>query len=78
MEYLMSFSSTAHAIRAESVLLKDDITLKIKPLPNEISSGCGITVVFEDLESVKKSIGANELKYDKLYSYDEVYKEIKL
>lgn len=69
MKYLITFNSTAQAIKAESVLLKNDLKIKIRPLPNEISSGCGISIALDDIESLDKVITDNDLKYEKIYSF---------
>ena len=70
MKYLVTFSSTAFAIKAENVFLNHNIAIKIRPLPNEISSGCGISIVFDDLEKVRKIIESEKIKYNKLYHQD--------
>ncbi len=71
MRYLITFESTAHAIKAENILLENNVTLKIKPLPNEISSGCGIIIVFDDLEQVKKLVSEQKFTYNQLYEHLE-------
>lgn len=71
MKYLITFDSTAHAIKAENVLLENNVTLKIRPLPNEISSGCGISIVFDDLEKVNLLVRQDKFKYNQLYEYKE-------
>ena len=67
MDYLITFESTAHAIRAEDIFLKSELAIKIRPLPNEISSGCGLSIAFSDLASVKKVVTTNKLQYNKIY-----------
>lgn len=77
MRYLMTFASTAHAMKAESVLLKKEVPLKIRPLPNEISSGCGISIVFDDLEVIKELVSENKFVYEHLYEHNQQeYKEL--
>jgi hypothetical protein len=77
MRYLVSFNSTAQAIKAEKFLLETEIKIKIRPLPNEISSGCGISIIFDDLEGVKKLFEAKQIAFNRMYTADEkVYFEI--
>ena len=44
------FHSTAHAIRAEKVLLQAGFKIKMIPTPRHISSDCGIALRFERSE----------------------------
>lgn len=67
MKYLMIFNSTSHAIRAESVFLIEDIEVRVKSIPNEISAGCGISVCFDDLISVKNAIEKNNIQYSSIF-----------
>lgn len=71
MRYLMTFDSTAHAIKAEHVLLENKVSLKIRPLPNEISSGCGISIIFDDLDAINLFVSNDKFKYNKLYEHKE-------
>ena len=41
------FHSTAHAIRAETVLEEAEVQLKLIPTPRQLSSNCGIAVRFD-------------------------------
>jgi hypothetical protein len=45
------FYSTAHAIRAEKVLLGAGFTIKMIPTPRQISSDCGMALRFERADS---------------------------
>lgn len=77
MKYLVTFNSTAHAIKAESILLENNLTIKIRPLPNEISSGCGISIALDNIDMLKEIIASGDLKYDKIYFVDnDEYSEI--
>ena len=67
MDYLITFESTAQAIRAEDIFLKNNVKVKIRPLPNEISSGCGISIAFADLVIVKKLVADNQIIYNRIY-----------
>ena len=41
------FHSTAHAIRAETVLEEAEVQIKLIPTPRQLSSDCGISVRFD-------------------------------
>lgn len=69
MTYLITFESTAHAIKAENILLEHNIALKIRPLPNEISAGCGICIVFDELDKVRSLVKEDKFKYNQLYEH---------
>ena len=47
-EYIVAlFHSTAHAIRAETVLEEAAVQIKLIPTPRKLSSDCGIAVRFD-------------------------------
>lgn len=71
MEYLITFSSTSHAIRAESHLLKKNVLIKVRPIPSKISSGCGICLVFDDIDTVLMIVKEDSLAYDKIYMVND-------
>jgi hypothetical protein len=41
------FHSTAHAIRAEKVLMREGVKIKMIPTPRQLSSDCGMALRFE-------------------------------
>ena len=41
------FYTTSAAMRAEKVLKKDELTVKLIPTPRELSSDCGIALRFD-------------------------------
>ena len=44
------FHSTAHAIRAETVLEEARVRIKLIPTPRQLSSDCGIAVRFDQVD----------------------------
>ncbi|HPX92605.1 MAG TPA: DUF3343 domain-containing protein [Bacillota bacterium] len=52
MEYLIAFTSTSQAIRAERLLMDAKLKIRVMPLPGQINVGCGIClrVEAEELE----------------------------
>ena len=57
------FYSTAHAIRAERVLHRAGIEIKMIPTPRQLSSDCGIALRFvrEDEEQVASTLEQNNV-----------------
>jgi hypothetical protein len=41
------FHTTSSALRAEKILQKEGLTIKLIPTPRELSSDCGIALRFE-------------------------------
>ena len=59
MEYLITFSNTNSAIKAEQCLLSQEILVGVLPLPAQISAGCGICLRIR-AEDVKPALGVLE------------------
>jgi hypothetical protein len=62
VEYsVVLFHSTAHAIRAEKVLVQAGFQIKMIPTPRQISSDCGMALRFhrEDEEKVTAALEQN-------------------
>jgi len=45
--YILAFDTTTDAMQAEK-LLKDHFDIAIMPVPREISSGCGLSIRFQN------------------------------
>lgn len=45
--YILAFDTTTDAMQAEK-LLKDKFDIAIMPVPREISSGCGLSIRFQN------------------------------
>ena len=57
------FHSTAHAIRAEKVLKRASVRIKMIPTPRQLSSDCGMALRFErvDHAQVASTLTANRV-----------------
>jgi len=57
---IILFLSANHAVRAESVLLKESVNCKMIPVPRNISSECGVCVriFWKDKEQALKILSA--------------------
>jgi len=51
--FVLLFPSVSHVMKAEKILLKEEIPIKIIPVPKTISSDCGVCIRFEE-KLVKK------------------------
>ncbi len=54
------FHTTTSALRAEKILQKAGLSVKLIPTPRELSSDCGMALRFElpDWETVEKGLAA--------------------
>lgn len=64
------FHSTAHAIRAETVLQRAGFTIKMIPTPRQISSDCGMALRFDraDQEAVAASLQENRVPINGIHT----------
>ena len=63
------FHTTSSAMRAEKLLLRENIALKLIPTPREFSSDCGIALRFEwsQYEQVKVILEAARVEIDTIH-----------
>lgn len=64
------FRSTAHAIRAEKVLERAGLRIKMVPTPRQLSSDCGIALRFDrtDAEGVESTLRENRVPSNGIYA----------
>ena len=74
-EKLILFQSTHHSIKAEKVLMENDVLYRMAAVPPEISTDCGSAItVPTELEKIKKLFEENKILVEAIY---EVKKENK-
>ena len=63
------FYSTSAAIRAESLTKKDELIVKLIPVPRNLSSDCGICLRFnnEDKPKIEKILQDGKVEYENIY-----------
>ena len=63
------FHTTSSAMRAEKLLLRENIALKLMPTPREFSSDCGIALRFEwsQCEQVKLILEAARVEINTIH-----------
>jgi len=66
------FHTTSGVIRAEKLLLKAGVSIKLIPTPREFSSDCGISVRFEwsNLEKIKQLLEEEQIEFDSMHLLD--------
>ena len=66
------FHSTAHAIRAEKVLVQAGLRIKMIPTPRQISSNCGMALRFDpaDGERVAITLQENRVPINGIHALD--------
>jgi hypothetical protein len=64
------FHSTAHAIRAEKVLLGVGLSIKMIPTPRKLSSDCGMALRFDrkDEQRVTTTLADNRVPTNGIHS----------
>ena len=69
----MTFKSISYAMRFESVMKENKITIKLIPVPRSISTSCGICAKMDckEIDAVKALIVSYDLKVDGTYTYFE-------
>lgn len=65
------FYSTSAAIRTESLSKKQQIEVKLIPVPRHLSSDCGICLSFytDDLEKIKDVLSKNNIEFYAIYDF---------
>ncbi|HBY57180.1 MAG TPA: hypothetical protein DEG96_04890 [Candidatus Atribacteria bacterium] len=63
------FYSNSAAIRAESLTKKENLKIKLIPVPRHLSSDCGICLRFnnEDKSKIEKILQDGKVEYENIY-----------
>ncbi|KXZ40745.1 Protein of unknown function [Alkalithermobacter thermoalcaliphilus JW-YL-7 = DSM 7308] len=71
--YFISFNSTHHSMRLDKILRDNNINIKTIPTPREVTSSCGLSIVFniEDLEKIKQKIEEFEIDYFGIFKMEK-------
>jgi len=65
-DFLVTFFSTHHALKAEKILKNISSRIDLIPTPREINSECGFSVLIRDFED-EPSILLKNLSYEHIY-----------
>lgn len=77
--YIVSFSSTHHAIRTDKIFGERGIKCTTLPTPREITASCGISIRFsyEDIEVVNNLLEKNSIEYKGIYNISKLENGLK-
>jgi len=65
--YLLTFENTHQAISCEKTLQNQGLSVRIIPIPTELTSGCGLSLRFEKEKFSSVSKILNTIVYTALY-----------
>lgn len=68
---LMTFKSTNFALQGEQVLKSENLAFKTIPTPRDVSTSCGLSLLFliDEIDRVKDLINMGKIKIDGMYKY---------
>lgn len=68
---VITFQSTHHAIKGESIIKEMEIPFKTIPTPREITLSCGLSIRFDlkDLDEIIKAMEEKQLAIKGIYRY---------
>ena len=71
MDALISFFSSYHAMRAETVLKRNGLSAQLIPGPKELSPNCGVALRFEyaERETALQALAARNVRIDRIHFY---------
>ncbi len=71
--FVMTFSSTHHAMKAERILAKAEVPVTVIPVPRFITADCGIALRFEAAlrESIEAKLAEEGVQFKGIYDEAE-------
>ncbi|NLJ78518.1 MAG: DUF3343 domain-containing protein [Tissierellia bacterium] len=68
---VITFKSTHHAMRGESIFKKDNLDFKMIPTPREITYSCGLSIRFalEDISKVSDILEKHGMDIEGIFRY---------
>ncbi len=69
MEYIFTFGSTSHSIKAEQTLLAAKLSVTVMPLPAAIRAGCGLClrVAKDDMPAAQRALQEADVPIEQVY-----------
>ena len=63
------FYTTSSVMRAEKILMKENLTVKLIPTPRDLSSDCGIALRFDwdHVDRVEDLLDTARVEFDAIY-----------
>ena len=76
---VMIFHSIHKIMKAEKVLRKANLTVRLMPVPRQLSSDCGLSVAFrlKDFETARSCLEAAKCTFEEVYVLEgDTYKRL--
>lgn len=76
---VLIFHSIHKIMKAEKILKKASLDIKLMPVPRQLSSDCGLAITFhlEECETVKDALDAAGCVFEELHAFkDNRYEQI--
>ena len=72
MEVILTFATSNHAIKAENILMKNNLTVRVMPLPPAIRAGCGLClrIVLPELNGARVLLAREDVPIEGIYRKD--------
>ncbi len=69
MKIVITFFTTYYNLKAEEVLLKASVPIKVRPVPREISSDCGLAIEgrLEDKERIEDILKRSNVEFEAIH-----------
>ncbi len=76
--YLITFHATSDAMRAEKCCSGVQIKSRLRPVPRELSSSCGLALEATSvrLEKIKEVLEDNRVEIEAIYLKDKGYQQL--
>jgi hypothetical protein len=69
---VVSFFASEHAMRAERVLERRSLPVRLVPGPREVSPNCGVAVAFvwDQEPEVAEALGDSKIRFEAIHRYE--------
>ena len=69
---VVSFFASEHAMRAERLLARAGLPVRLVPGPREVSPNCGVAVAFvwEDEDKVTRALQDAKIRYEAVHHFE--------
>jgi hypothetical protein len=68
----VSFFASEHAMRAERMLQRAELPVRLVPGPREVSPNCGVAVAFrwENESEVERKLRESKIRFEAIHQYE--------
>ncbi len=77
-DYLITFHATSDAMRAEKCCSGGQLKSRLRPVPRELSSSCGLALEATSvkLKEIKEILNDNRVEIEAIYLKDGSYQQV--